>query len=220
MDDVPARIFLRPIGSPLTIAMSGLAIGSFVQSGFDLSWVPKGEVHQVGLVLIAGPFVLQLIACVFAYLARDGAAGASIGVLSTTWLALGLLHLVSSPGQTSSTLGLLLLIVAGVLGLSALAVSAAKPLPGAVFMLASIRFALGGIYELSATGAWQHAAGIIGLVISGAAAYCVIAFELEGEKREPVLPTLRRRRARRAVDDGTAAQLAGIANEAGVRQTT
>jgi hypothetical protein len=33
VSELPTRIFLRPIGSPLTIGMSGLAIASLVQSG-------------------------------------------------------------------------------------------------------------------------------------------------------------------------------------------
>jgi hypothetical protein len=49
----------------------------------------------IGLILATVPFILQLVASVFSYLGRDGATGAAIGVLSTTWLALGLIHIVS-----------------------------------------------------------------------------------------------------------------------------
>ncbi len=66
----------------------------------------------------------------------------------------------------------------------------------------------------------KHVAGIVGLVAVGLAAYCVLAFELEGQQRRPVLPTFRRRRAALAMTDGIPAQLDGIAHEAGVRQTT
>jgi hypothetical protein len=89
-----ARIVVRPIGSPLTIGMSGLAIASLVQSGLDLQWIALDQTRDVGLILIAVPFVLQIIACVFSYLARDGATGAAIGVLAASWLALGLVHTV------------------------------------------------------------------------------------------------------------------------------
>jgi succinate-acetate transporter protein len=220
MDQPIARIFLRPIGSPLTIGMAGLAIASLVQSGFDLRWVGVSQAHQVGLILIAVPFVLQLVACVFSYLARDGAAGAAIGVLATTWAGMGAVHLVSSPGSRSGALGLLLLAAAGVLALSASAVFLAKPLPGAVFSLAAIRFALAGIYQLGATAVWRDAAGKVGLVVLGAAAYCVVAFELEDQQHRPVLPTFRRRSAVVHVRDGLAAQVDGVVAEAGVRQTT
>jgi len=215
----PTRVFLRPIGSPLTIGMSGLAIASLVQSGYDLGWVAKSQAAQVGLVMLAVPFILQLLASVFSYLARDGAAGTCTGILSTTWLAMGLLHL-SDPGRTSGALGLLLLAAAGVLGLSALAVAGGKLLPGTVFMLSAVRFALAGIYELSSNGSWQNAAGVVGLVVCGLAAYSALAFELEGQQRRTVLPTFRRARGERSLSGDWGEQLDGVVHEPGVRQTS
>lgn len=220
MDHARAQVFLRPIGSPLTIGMSGLMIASLVQSGFDLRWISESQAAQVGLILLVGPFVLQLLASVFSYLARDGAGGAAVGVLATTWAAMGLVHIVSAPGSRSGALGLLLLASAGALGLSAIAVTVGKPLLGFVFMAAATRFALAGVYELGASGFWRDAAGVVGLVVLGLAAYCVLAFELEGQQRQPVLPTFRRGRGASAVSDGVEAQLEGVAHEAGVRQTT
>ena len=216
----PVRIVLRPIGSPLTIGMSGLAIASLVESGLDLGWVPTTQAVQVGLVLLAVPFVLQLLASIFSYLARDGSAGAATGVLATTWLALGLLHISSASGQPLSSVGLLLVSSGGVLALSALVVSSTKPLPGVVLFLAALRFALAGVYQLSTAGVWESVAGVAGLVVCAGAAYCVLAFELEGQQRRAVLPTLRRGRAALATSDEDAARLDGVNREAGVRQTT
>jgi uncharacterized protein len=215
----PARVFLRPVGSPLTIGMAGLAIASLVQSGYDLGWIAKSQAVQVGLVMIAVPFILQLVASIFSYLARDGAAGACTGILSTTWLAIGLLH-VSDPGRTSGALGLLMLAAAGVLGLSAFAVMNGKLLPGTAFLLAAARFALAGIYELSSNGSWQNAAGVVGLVVCGLAAYAVLAFELEGQQRRPVLPTFRRARGELSMSGDWGDQLDGVIHEPGVRQTS
>lgn len=220
MTDVSPRIFLRPIGSPLAVAMSGLAIGSLMQSGVELGWVQKRDAVYIGLILIAVPFILQFLACVFAYLARDGAAGAAIAVLSTTWLAIGLVDVVSQVAQRNSALGLLLIVSAGVLVLSALAVGTAKPLPALVFTCAATRFVLAGIYQLGGVSTWKGASGILGLVVVGLAGYSVLAFELEGQERRPVLPTFRRRRGRQAIEADAAAQLVDVANEAGVRQTT
>ena len=217
---VPARIFLRPIGTPLTVGLSGLAIASLVESGLSLRWLAPTQVHDVGLILIAVPFVLQLLACVFSYLARDGAAGAALGVLATTWLGLGLVHLVSRPASTSGALGLLLLGASGVLIMSGLAIGIAKPLPAAVFTLAALRFALSGIYQLGAASGWEHTGGIIGLVVTGLAAYAVLAFELEGQRHRPVLPTFRLGQGHQALAGTGVAQLDALANEAGVRETT
>ncbi len=126
----PVRIFLRPLGSPLTLGMAGLAIASLVQSRVKLHWMPRDETVQAGLILIAVPFVLQLLACILSYMARDGATGAAVGVLATSWLAIGLIHMAAKPGATSGTLGLLLVASGGVLLASASAIASAKPLPG------------------------------------------------------------------------------------------
>jgi uncharacterized protein len=216
MDPPAPRIYLRPIGSPLTIGMSGLAIASLVESGLALKWVPSSEAVQAGLILIAVPFFLQLLASIFSYLARDGAGGAATGVLATSWLVLGLSHVTAGTGQPIAVIGLLLVSAGGVLALSAIAIGVGKPLLAAVFLLAALRFGLAGLYELSGTAFWQDIAGVVGLVVCAGAAYCVLAFELEDQQRRTVLPTLRRGRAELAVSG----QVDGVACEAGVRQTT
>jgi hypothetical protein len=199
--------------------MSGLVIASFVDSGLELHWIPRAETVDVGLTLVSVPFILQLIGCVFSYLARDGAAGAALGVLSSSWLALGLVHIVSTR-PTSGALGLLFLASGTVLALSASAVAMGKPLPGVVFLAAALRVGLAGIYQLSSAAAWQSASGILGLVVTAMACYCVLAFELEGQRHAPVLPTFRHGRGAGAVAVDAGGQLDGIAQEAGVRQTS
>ncbi|MGH2867405.1 MAG: hypothetical protein ACRDNK_07540, partial [Solirubrobacteraceae bacterium] len=106
-DSPQVRVVLRPVGTPLTIGMSGLAVASLVQSGLDLGWVANTQATAVALILISVPFVLQLLASVFSYLARDGAAGATLGLLATTWLSLGLVRLAYPTASTSPALGLL-----------------------------------------------------------------------------------------------------------------
>ena len=212
-----ARIFLRPVGSPLTIGMSGLTIASLVQSGLDLGWIGIGQTHTVGLILLSVPFFLQLIACLFSYLARDGATGATVGVLSASWLALGLVHLHSHPGARSGALALMLIAAGGTILLSAVAVGSNKPLPGLVFALAGSRFIVAGIYELGG-GFWQNLGGVLGLAIVALASYCVLAFELEGQLHRPLLPTFRRGTAGARPDD-LVHQLSGISREPGVRRT-
>lgn len=214
----PVRVLLRPVGSPLTIGMSGLMIASLVQSGLDLGWIGKTETVNVGIILVTVPFGLQLLASVFSYLARDGATGAAVGVLATTWLALGLIHVVSRPGAVSGALGLLLLGTGAVLALSSVVIASAKPLPAAVFLAAALRFVLAALHELSAVGFWQDAAGLLGLLITAVAAYCVLAFELEGLHHHPVLPTLRRSLGRPGPTHGHADHLGAVAREPGVRE--
>lgn len=215
-----ARVFLRPIGVPLPLGMAGLAIASFIDSGLELQWIKHSQALEVGLILVAVPFTLQLIACVFSYLARDAAMGATLGVLATTWLGLGLIHIARPDSRISGAMGLLLLIAGACIALSALAVGQAKPLPALVVLVAALRFELSGIYQLTATNSWQHAAGIVGLVTTGLAAYCLLAFELEGQSHEPVLPTFRRGRGAFALNRNARAQIEQVEHEPGVRQTT
>ena len=214
------HVVLRPIGSPLPLGMSGLAIGSFVESGLALHWVPAGEIRQVGLILLAVPFPMQLIACVLAYLARDGTAGAALGVLASTWLAIGLVYVIVEPGQSSAPLGLMLLGSGGALSLSAVAASQSKRLTAFVFMVASARFMIAGVHELSGTALWQTVAGILGLLLTAVAGYCVLAFELEGQHHRTVLPTFRANSGAAAINDDFNAQVGEVEHEAGVRLTT
>jgi hypothetical protein len=212
------RIVLRPIGSALTVSMSGLGIASLLESGLALHWIAADEVAQVGLALIAVPFVLQLLACVFSYLSRDGASGAAVGVLSTMWLAIGLVHLSTGTVSRNGALGLLLLGAGVALAMSATAVSLANPLAGIVFLLAALRFLLAGVYELGGALAWQHVAAIVGLMISLLASYAVLAFELEGRARRPLLPTFRKSVQPDAVHEG-GDPLPAVAREPGVRRS-
>ena len=138
------------LGTPLPIGLAGLSIAAFVISGLNLGWVPTREGHETGLILVSVPTVLQLLASVFGYLTADASAGTAFGVLAMCWLAQGLVHISSRPGQVSNALGLLLLAVAVILFLTATAVARTRRLPGLTLTVASVHFALAGVYQLSA----------------------------------------------------------------------
>ena len=106
------RIVVRPIGSPTALGLYGLAGGTLVLAGQQLGWVDPGEQKPLALVLIAFPFVTQLLASIWAFLARDGTAGTAMGILALTGLSIGLVEFASPPGSTSDALGLALLAAA------------------------------------------------------------------------------------------------------------
>ena len=195
-------------------------MASLVQSGRELNWIAVDQTRQVGLIMLSIPFLLQLTAAVFSYLARDGAAGAAVGVLSVSWLGQGLIDVTTTPASRSGALGLMLLGAGAVLTLSSIGVATTKPLPGAVFGLAAVRFLTAGIYQLDGSTTWQHAAGIIGLIVVAPAAYCVLAFELEGQHQRPALPTFRRGGTAGMADDDFHPTARNLATEAGVRRST
>lgn len=173
-----ARVFLRPLGNPAPLAFFALAAGTLTLSGMQLGWIPATEGKDVALVLIAFVFPLQLVAAVFAFLARDGAAGEGFGLLAGTWLAIGLVTIASPPGSTSNALGIFLLAVGLLLLAPAGASISSKKAATAVLACAALHFAVTGVYELSGSGAWENIAGIVGLALFALAAYAGLAMTL------------------------------------------
>lgn len=202
----------------MALGLSGLVAGSLVASGIELGWVTPSERHHVALTLLAFPFLLQLTASVFAFLARDTAVGTAMGVLSGTWLATALVWVTSPPRGHSGSLGLLLLAAAFLLGATAVAAGAGKLVPGIVFMTEAVRFALAGIHELGGAHAWVSAAGIVGLVVVVMAGYTMLAVVLEAALPEPPLPLLRRARGAAAVSEPFPRHAARSEQSPGVRE--
>ena len=98
------RIVVKPIGSPVGLGLFGLAAGTLVLSGLQLGWVDAAEGLNVGLILLAFPFVAQLLASIWSTLARDGVATAAMGVLSLTWLSTGLVLVEQSREEITNQL--------------------------------------------------------------------------------------------------------------------
>lgn len=213
-DATAARIFLRPIGTPLPLGFVGLVVATSVLACFNLGWIPTAEQHQVALVLITFAFPLQLLATILLFLARSAPAGAGIGVQSVTWLSLGLLLASSRPGSVSSTAAILLFAAAAALLPSAVTTSARKLVPGTVMLGVAVRFVLMGLYEKLDGSVWAHAAGWEGLALAGAALYAALAADLEGSYRRPILPMGRRSRLEQHLAD----QFPELDREPGVRQ--
>ena len=203
----------------MPLGLFGLAAASLVVSGLELSWISMSQRLLVGVILVAFPVALQLTASLLCFLSRDGAAGSALGVLAGTWLTVGAVYVISRPGSTSGALGLLLLVAAAALALSAIAAGLSKLIPATVLLVSGIRFATTGIYELSSNEAWQDAAGAVGLALTVLALYTAFALELEGATGRTVLPLLRRGLRRRAVEGPLDAQLGDVESEAGVRKT-
>lgn len=215
-----ARIVLRPIGTPLPLGFVGLAAATAVLSAFNLGWIPPGEQHQVAIVLIGFAFPLQGLATVLLFLARDAPAGAGIGVLSVTWLTLGLLLLVSPPGQRSATTAVLLFAAAAALLPSAVTTSLSKLVPGTVMAASAGRYLLTGLYEKLGGAGWEHAAGWEGVVLAGLALYGAFASDLEGSFHRDVLTLGRHGRGAAAMRAAMGAQAAELEREPGVRPQT
>jgi succinate-acetate transporter protein len=188
---VTPRIVLRPIANPLPLGFLALAGGTLVVSGLQLGWLEPSEGRNVALILIAFVAPLQLVTSVFGYLARDVVAGTGMGILSGTWLSIGLVTLTSPAGSTSDALGLLLLVSGAAMLVPATAAAGAKLVPAAVLATAGLRFGLTGIYQLTASAAWGDVAGYAGLVLCALGCYAALALALEDARGEEALPVLR-----------------------------
>jgi uncharacterized protein len=217
MDDV-TRVVVRPIASPVALGLYGLAAGTLVLAGQQLGWVDAGERKPVALILVAFPFLAQLIASLWSTLARDGVAATAMGVLALTWLSTGLVQFSTPPGSTSDALGLLLLFSSIAMALTGVTAFQSKVLLGVVFLVAATRFALGGLHQLTANEAWEDAAGITGLILFLLAIYSAFAGEIEDAQGHTVFPIGRRMKGRLAVEGSLAEQLKHVPNEPGVRQ--
>ena len=188
----PATVFLRPIGSPVALGLSGLVAASLVASGVELGWVAVDERAHAAVAILAFAFPLQFAASLLAFAARDGAVGTANGILSGAWLATSLVWLTSLPGSVSGSLGLLLLAAAGLLAAAAASAATGKLMPAVVFLAEALRFALVGIHELGGSEFWQNAGGVVGLVVVALAGYTMLAVVLEDARDRTVLPIGRR----------------------------
>lgn len=213
---VPVVVALRPLGTPLPLGLTALAVGSFLISAQELGWVGTDHELQVGLILVGLVFPLQLIAAIFGFLIRDPVAGTGTALTSGAWLVVGIDRIVV--GGASDVLGIALLAVAASL-LVPLAVSFFSNL--AVFVVLAVtglRFLLSAIFALTGAAAIQEVAGIVGLGVMAISLYTALALELGATDNGPRLPLLRHGSSWRALEAGFAGQIEGIEHEPGVRR--
>jgi uncharacterized protein len=125
------------------------------------------------------------------------------------WFSIGPATYTGRPGQASPALGLILAGAATVLLVAAVTALLTKVLAALVMLLTSLRFYLTAAYELSSAA---------GLVLTAAALYAGLAFELEDSRGATLLPTLRTGTGRSALAGNLADEAAGVHREAGVRR--
>ena len=213
-----ARVVLRPIGNPLPLGFLALAAGTLLLATLQLRWIPVGQGEQVGIILVAFVFPLQLVASIFGYLARDVVAGTGMGVLAGSWLSIGLVQLTSAPGSTSDALGVFLLSVGVLLLVPVAAAVSGKIVPALILGTTALRLALSGVFELTAADTWRVATGTVGLVLFVLAVYGALAMAIEDSKRRTVLPLGRRGAGHESMHGNLEDQLTRVEREAGVRE--
>ncbi len=210
-------VTLRPVASPTSLGLFGLAAATFTLSGLQLGWVPPSEGRHVALVLVGFAAVAQLIASLAAFTARDGTVATVMGVLALTWLSVGLVMLSSPPGSHSPALGLLLLFSGVAVGLTGVTALLTKLGAAVVFLTAGLRLLLTGVFHLTGSAGVKDTAGVVGLVLFLLAMYVAWASELEDATGRTVLPVGRKGKGLTAMHGSLLEQTKDLATEPGVR---
>jgi uncharacterized protein len=174
-------------------------------------------VPDVGVLLIAFVFPLELLATVFAFLARDTLGATTLGLFAASWLALGWSDVRAVPGQTNSAVGIFLFGFATAALLLALMSAQAKPFFSVILGIALARMVLSGYYEVGGSKRWFEISGGFALALTALALYGGAALGLEDAEQQERLPLFRRGRAEEAFH-GYDAQLERLEAEPGVRQ--
>jgi uncharacterized protein len=211
------RIMLRPVGSGLPLGFFSFAIGMLLLGCLSIGWIPVSEQKDVGLLLMAFVFPLELIATVFAFLARDTLGATTLGLFTTSWLALGWADRASPPGTKSVALGVYLFGFAAAVVLLAALSTMGKPFFSVLLSLAATRMILSGLYEVGGAGKTVfQVSGGFGIALTVLALYGGVALGLEDAQQRELLPLFRRGAAAESFA-GFETQLERLEAEPGVR---
>ncbi len=213
--ELQTRIVLRPIGVPLPLGLSALAVGSLLVAVQEFGWLGSDASFEVGLVLVSLVGPLQLFSAVIGFLIRDPIAGTGIALSGSGWLLLGLDRILAS--AQGDALGLALIAIGAALSISVAVAALSKLVVAAVLAMTALRFALSGAFAISGSAVVEQLAGGLGLLLAPLALYTALAAELEAVGR-PVLPLGRHGAGRIGISGSPAQQVEGIENEAGVRR--
>jgi succinate-acetate transporter protein len=210
------RIMLRPVGSGLPLGFFSFGIGMLLLGSQEIGWIPVAEQRDVGVLLVTFVFPLELLATVFAFLARDTLGATTLGLFTTSWLAFGVTQIASPAGATSVTLGIYLFGFATAALLLALLSTTGKPFFSVLLGVATARMVLSGLFEVGGGMTLYHVAGGCGIALAALAMYGGTALALEDARQRELLPLFRRGQAA-ASFEGYEAQLQRLEAEPGVR---
>ena len=162
---------MRRPAPPLPLGFLALAAGTLLLATLNLGWLEPADGGDVAVALLAFVAPLQATASVMGFLAGEVVPATAMGILAGTWATTGIVILNGPPGATSGALGTQLLLTSGAMAIAAaMAFARGAVLPGAVIAGASLRFALTGVYELTAETGWERAAGWVGVALAALAA--------------------------------------------------
>jgi succinate-acetate transporter protein len=214
------RINLRPLASSLPLGFFAFGTGTVLLTAVELGWVPAGQVKDLMILVLAFVTPLELLAGIFAFLARDVGAATGLTLLGAAWAGTALLLITGSTADRSPALGVFLLTMA--VNMIALASGAmrTKPAFAALLLVGASRFVLTGVYQVAQGGsnATERISGWIGLPLAVFALYGGLALLLEDAAQRTILPIGRRGRAKSSIEGDISHQIEQAEREAGIRR--
>jgi uncharacterized protein len=210
------RIVLRPIGSPLPLGFFTVAIDNVLVSTLQWGLLPADDRRAVALIVLPA-FILQTIAGLFALSARDSASATVMLSFATTWLVDALVLYLNPPGAAAA-LGIFYVVFAVFVAFM-LVGSLLKRALAAVLAVATPRFLIAGVGELTGNQPISQAGAALGFLLAAVALYTAFALLMEDSRGREVLPIGRQGAARQATHGALAYELRDIERQPGVRRT-
>lgn len=214
----PVQITLRPIASSLPLGFFAFCGGTVLLTALEAGWVPPADGRPLMVMVLAFVVPLEVLAGVFAFLARDSGAATGLTLLGAAWAATAITVASGPPGALSPPLAIFLLTLTPMMFAMFAASLSAKPLFGLLLLAGGCRFALTGIYEVTGIAGIEKSAGWLGIPLAAFALYGGLALLLEEGKQRSVLPVGRRGMARTSLDGDLGHQIRKASQEPGVRR--
>ncbi|HEX4063606.1 MAG TPA: GPR1/FUN34/YaaH family transporter [Streptosporangiaceae bacterium] len=213
------RIVLRPVASPLPLGFLAFGTGTILLTALELQWVPLAQGSALMVMVLAFVAPLELLAGVFAFLARDSGAATALSTLGATWVATALTVLRTPAGATSTSLGIFLLTLATMMLVLSAGALRSKPLFGVLLLAGSCRFVLTGLYQAAVGGTTlEKVSGWLGVPLVAFCLYGALALLLEDGAQRTILPLGRRGRARTSIEGDLGHQIEQAESEPGIRR--
>lgn len=212
------RIVLRPVASGLPLGFLAFGTGTILLTALELQWAPQAQGSTLMVMVLAFVAPLELLAGVFAFLARDSGAATALSTLGAAWIATAVTVLRTPPGTTSVSLGIFLLTLATMMLVLSAGALRSKPLFGVLLLAGACRFVLTGLYQAAIGGTvLEHVSGWIGVPLVAFSIYGALALLLEDGAQRTVLPLGRRGRARTSIEGDLGHQIEQAESEPGIR---
>jgi hypothetical protein len=207
------------VASSLPLGFLAFGAGSILLTALELRWVPLSQGKSLMVMVLAFVAPLEVLAGIFAFLARDSGAATALSILGAAWTATALTVLGGPPGGLSASLGIFLITLATIMLVLAAGALRSKPLLGVLLVTGACRFALTGLYEAAIGGTGlETASGWIGVPLAAFSIYGALALLLEDGAQRTVLPLGRRGRARTSLEGDLGHQIDQAESEPGIRR--